>query len=139
MIYNGEHSITFDQKINTWNDWHLIPSSRPSVNPPSIKTRYIDTSLKNGLIDQTEIFEERVVNYGQMEGTFEFIIDNEMGPYFAQAMYFKIMEYLHGKVHEIYLDDDPYTIYTGRFYVSSFDPSEGHYSKIVIGYNLSIK
>ena len=37
--------------INTWNDWHLIPSSRPLINPPSFKSNYIDIPGANGSID----------------------------------------------------------------------------------------
>lgn len=34
------HSITIGEK-NTWDDWHLIPTSRPLVNPPSVNTHLI--------------------------------------------------------------------------------------------------
>ena len=42
------HSITFDNEKNTWDDWHLIPSSRPLVAPPSIKSNYVDVAGVDG-------------------------------------------------------------------------------------------
>ena len=35
------HSITFGNK-NTWNDWHLIPTSRPVFGLPSLKKKTLD-------------------------------------------------------------------------------------------------
>ena len=47
------HSITFGDK-NTWDDWHLIPSKRPSFNPPNVKSQYVDIPGGNGVLDLTE-------------------------------------------------------------------------------------
>ena len=44
------HSITIGSK-NTWDDWYLIPSSRPVVNPPKPKTKYIDIPGADGHLD----------------------------------------------------------------------------------------
>ena len=38
------HSITFDNEKNTWDDWQLIPSSRPLVVPPSSKANYVNVA-----------------------------------------------------------------------------------------------
>lgn len=138
MIYNGEHSITFDNEVNTWNDWHLIPTLRPSINPPSVKSYGLETNLKNGIIDLTEIFHKGIINYGNNEGNFEFMIDNTINENFSNMIYSKIMNFIHGKNHEMFLDDDPDKIYYGRFSVDSFNPDQ-YYSKIVIGYNISLK
>ena len=44
------HSITIGTK-NTWDDWHLIPKSRPLVNPPSVKTNVVDIPGGDGALD----------------------------------------------------------------------------------------
>ena len=49
------HSITFGEK-NTWDDWHLIPSSRPVFNPPVFREKFIDIPGVSGLLDLSTIY-----------------------------------------------------------------------------------
>ena len=45
------HSITFYTgtiKLNTYDDWHLVPETRPLVTPPTQKTKYLDIPGANG-------------------------------------------------------------------------------------------
>ena len=55
------HSITFGTK-NTWDDWHLIPKTRPLVNPPTVKTNYVDIPCGDGVLDLTETLACRPVH-----------------------------------------------------------------------------
>ena len=48
--YNDE-SI---RRINTWDDWHMLPTARPMFTPPDVKTNYIDIPGGNGSLDLTE-------------------------------------------------------------------------------------
>jgi hypothetical protein len=123
------HSITFGDK-NTWDDWHLFPSSRPVFNPPSPKVKYIDIPGGDGQLDLTESLRGDV-NYGNREGSFEFIVDN--GHEEWHQIYSKIMDYLHGQKMRAFLEDDPDYYYEGRFFVNQWK-SDPHYSKIVISY-----
>ena len=70
------HSITFinsqNKEKNTWDDWYLIPSSRPVFNPPSVKTQYIDIPGANGQIDLTESLTGYPV-YKNREGSWNFM------------------------------------------------------------------
>ena len=38
------HSIIISGK-NTYDEWGLVPMSRPVVNPPTVKTTYVDPRL----------------------------------------------------------------------------------------------
>lgn len=131
------HSINFarfsDKKFtNTWDDWHLVPSSRPVINPPGLKKTYIDLPGGNGQLDYTEaltgypLFENR-------EGSLEFYVMNGYQEWIE--LYSKICNFLHGKRMIMILDDDPDWEYQGRFTVNNWK-SDKDYSKITIDYNV---
>lgn len=126
------HSITFGDK-NTYEDWHLAPSSRPVFNPPKAKTKYLDIPGASGSIDLTEsltsfpIFEDR-------EGDFEFYVLNGYEDW--QVLYSEIMDYLHGRSMIAIPEDDPAYHYVGRFTVDKWK-SDPYWSKITIGYRVN--
>lgn len=125
------HSILFGDK-NTWDDWHLVPSSRPLFNPPSVKTKYVDIPGYNGSLDLTESLTKYPV-FNNREGSFEFYVMNGYWEWYEA--YSTIMNYLHGKEMRAYLEDDPSFFYIGRFAVNSWK-SDKDYSKIVIDYSV---
>ena len=130
------HSITFvnssGEEKNTWDDWYLIPSSRPVFNPPSVKTQYIDIPGANGQIDLTESLTGYPV-YKNREGSLEFYVEN--GHKDWDVLYSEVMEFLHGQYLTAYLEDEPSYVYEGRFTVNEWK-SDKWWSSIVIGYNL---
>lgn len=123
------HSITFGDK-NTWDDWFLVPSSRPVFNPPSPKTTYIDIPGADGHLDLTGAVSGEVV-YDCRKGSIEFIVDNWHREW--HELYSEIMDYLHGQTMKAVLEDDPSHYYEGRFTVNQWK-SEPVNSKIVIDY-----
>lgn len=123
------HSITFGDK-NTWDDWHLIPSSRPVFNPPKLKTKYIEVPGSNVVIDLTDIM-GGCPTYQYREGSIEFYVQNGYGEW--QERYSGIMNYLHGKHLRATLEDDPTYVYEGRFTVNKWS-SDKIASKITIDY-----
>lgn len=125
------HSITYGEK-NTWDDWHLIPSSRPVFNPPSTKTQYVDLPGGNGQIDLTEALTGYPV-YENRTGSHEFYVENGYKEW--SDLYSEIMNYLHGKSMEAYLEDDPYYVYVGRFEVNEWKSDKWN-SVITIDYNV---
>lgn len=125
------HSITYGEK-NTWDDWHLIPSSRPVFNPPSTKTQYVDLPGGNGQIDLTEALTGYPV-YENRTGSHEFYVENGCKEW--SDLYSEIMNYLHGKSMEAYLEDDPYYVYVGRFEVNEWKSDKWN-SVITIDYNV---
>lgn len=137
------HSVTFGS-MNTWNNWHLIPTSRPVFDPPEVKTQYVDIPGGNGVLDLTESLNGRV-SYGQRKGSMEFavvssykaldgeFVDRTYGEW--QDRYMMIMNYLHGKKLKAVLEDDPYWYYEGRFTVNQWKSDE-HRSMITIDYDV---
>ena len=125
------HSITFGNK-NTWDDWFLIPTSRPVFNPPKPKTHYVDIPGADWHLDMSESLTGEIA-YEAREGSFEFIVDNGHREWYE--LYSEIMEHLHGKTMIAILEDDPRHYYEGRFTVDSWD-SESHNSMITIDYSV---
>ena len=125
------HSITFGTK-NTWDDWHLVPTSRPVVNPPAQKVKTLEIPGGDGLIDLSTSLTGYPV-YQNRTGSFEFLVMNDYKPW--QQAYTDIMDYLHGFTMQMVLEDDPDYYYTGRFAVNAWK-SEQNWSKIVIDYSV---
>ena len=133
------HSIDFGDK-NTWESWHLIPTSRPVVAPPKQKTKIVDIPGGSGVIDLSESLTGYPV-FNNRTGSFEFLIVNNM---YAEAndttpswvdVYTDITKHLHGKTMKMVLEDDPDYYYEGRFAVDQWN-SDKTYSKITISYDV---
>lgn len=125
------HSITFGEK-NTWDDWHLIPSSRPLFNPPGVKTNYVDIPGGDGVLDLTTALAGRAL-YNNRTGSIEFYVENGFKDW--TALYSEIMIYLHGQKMRAILEDDPAYYYEGRFNVNAWK-SDKDRSVITIDYDV---
>ena len=129
------HSITFgknDVWKNTWDDWHLIPKTRPVFNPPQIKTHYIEIPGGDGVIDLTEYLTGRP-KFGNRTGSFEFYVDNDFKDW--THLYSELLEQFRGQQLMAILEDDPAYYYFGRFSVNNWK-SDAARSSIVIDYNV---
>ena len=137
------HSITFgdgalDSKgrfagKNTWDDWHLIPSTRPVVAQASAPTSLVDIPGRDdGPIDLTEYLTGGVV-YGQRSGSFEFLVDNDHE--YWETIRKKITDFLHGQHMKMVLEDDPGFYYEGTFSLNKWS-SEATNSRVTISYVL---
>lgn len=129
------HSITIGNDSvskNTWNDWHLIPESRPLFNPPSVKFNYVDIPGADGSLDLTTVMTGKPL-YENRTGSWTFIAENGYREW--QKLYSDISVYLHGRKFRATLEDDPEFYYEGRFSVNQWR-SDPYWSKIVIDYNV---
>ena len=126
------HSITFGEK-NSWDDWCLIPTSRPNVAPPQIKTKYVEIPGTDGQVDLSELLAGRPL-YDMRSGSWEFILQPEKWA-FEDAVTV-IMGYLHGKRLRVVLEDDPEYYYEGRLTVNSLK-CDKNWNIITINYNFS--
>ena len=126
------HSVTFGDK-NTWDDWHLIPESRPVFLPPETKTNYVDIPGADGKLDLSEALTGEML-YKNRTGSINFYVDN--GHEDWTVLYSKIMNYLHGQKMKVWLEDDPYFYYEGRFSVNTWK-SEKARSQITIDYDVA--
>lgn len=132
------HSVTFGDK-NTWDDWHLIPSSRPVFNPPTLKTKTLEIPGGDGKIDLSEALTGYPV-YNNRVGSMEFIVVNDSYDLVKThqewyAVYSDIMDYLHGQQLQAFLEDDKEYYYEGRFTVNNWK-SDKNYSLITIDYDV---
>ena len=117
---------------NTWDDWHLIPSSRPLFNPPPVKTSFVEIPGGDGILDLTTAMTGKPM-YSNRTGSWEFYVENGFKGW--TVLYSEIMMYLHGQKLLAILDDDQAYYYEGRFSVNQWrsDPAQ---SLIVIDYNV---
>lgn len=125
------HSIRFDDK-RSWEDWHLIPSSRPVFSPPPLKSKYVDIPGTDGHTDLTTLFSE-FPTYGNRKGSFEFVVADGYASW--DETYASIIQHLHGHDIRAVLDDDPNYFYKGRFTVNQL-VSNKSYSSIVVDYDV---
>lgn len=125
------HSITIGSK-NTWNDWHLIPTTRPLFNPPTVKTNLVNIPGGDGLLDLTTALTGRPT-YNNRTGSWTFIVQNGFKDW--ATLYSEIMDYLHGRHFLAVLEDDMEYYYEGRFSVNQWQ-SNKDWSQIVIDYNV---
>jgi len=140
LWYNATHSITFVRTIdnqevrkNTWTDWHAVPSSRPQVNPPEVKTKFINIPGAHGQIDMTGAVTGGI-RYSNTEGDIELILRNSYpSDNLWYEVYNDILKFLHGQVVKIIFEDHSNLYWEGRTTVSSIT-SEKMYTKIKIAY-----
>ena len=127
-----------ERHINTWDDWHIVASSRPSINLPEYKQNLIEITGMSGSIDISNVLTGYPL-YGNREGSIEFIILNQYNRPDAEhwvEVYHKISKFLHGRRLKMVLtDDEPNFYYTGLFTVSDFQSGENN-STITINYIL---
>ena len=126
------HSITFGDK-NTFDDWHLIPTSRPVIAPPPFRSHTEDIPGGFGSLDLSEALTGYPL-YDNRTGTLEFAVVNDAWSDWSLA-YQTILNYLHGRRMKMILEDDPSYYYIGRFTVDNWDSGENH-STITINYDL---
>lgn len=142
----SKHSVIISTK-NTYDEWGLIPTERPTVRPAEVKSSYVELPGSSESIDYTEIL-TGMVHYGQRTGTWVFYFDTEApkfrtGKYLELKMngrlwayiYSELLNYTHGKVHSIVLEDEPDVVYTGRLTITGFDASS-RFSRVSINYNI---
>jgi len=125
------HSIYIGDK-NTWDDFHLIPNSRPVVAEPDPRTMYINVYGNDGDLDATES-RTGDVQYKNREGSWDFTVANDYENW--EVLHHKIANYLHGKKFKIILEDDPNYYYIGRITFSEWN-SDKNWSKVTLDYHL---
>lgn len=125
------HSIQIGSK-NTYDDWHLLSTSRPVVAAPQPKLIFEEVPGSSNTIDLSESL-TGAVEYYDRSGSFEFIVENDYVSW--ELLYSEIMTYLQGRTFKMILEDDPNYYYEGRFAVNEWR-SEKDWSKIVIDYRL---
>ena len=119
---------TKGEQMHTYDDWGLIPASRPVVSLPEVKTSYVECDAIDGSgIDVSEALTGYPL-YKHRKFSQEFYRqskDNWSGGFD------RIFNWLHGRKIKMILDDDPSHFYTGRVQITS-PKSDSYWSTITI-------
>ena len=129
------HSLIFQHgntKINTWDNWHLIPSSRPVLAQPTPAYTFVEIPGADGSMDITDYLIGRPT-YSDRQGTFEFYVENDFGNWASRRE--EIAGFLDGRKMKLYLEDEPQYYYEGRFFFKQWIPDASH-SKVTIEYRV---
>lgn len=125
------HSIYIGEK-NTWDDFHLVPSTRPVVASPEVRTMYIDVHGTDGTLDLSTALTGGI-QYKNREGSWSFVVANWYENW--EVIHHKLSNYLHGKQFKIVLEDDPHYYYLGRLSINEWK-SDKINSSVTINYYL---
>lgn len=130
------HSITFtvgSTSKNTWNQFHLIPSTRPVVAQPTPTFKYVDIPGRDGSIDLTNYLIGRPT-YSDRSGSFKFYVANDYGRWEKRKL--DLAKFFDGKKEmKMELEDDPHYYYLGRFYLADWTPGASN-SEVTINYRV---
>ena len=137
-MYDGQHSIIFgpidgSAGVNTWTNWYLIPTSRPTMSMPGAQNRFTEIPGMSWSFDNSDYLTPDMM-FADRSGSFEFLVDNDHANWVS--IYDAVRDYLNGKRLRMTLTDDPAWYYEGRFTVDQFrsDPKN---SRITIGYRVA--
>lgn len=131
-MYNEEHGVTIGH-YHSWKHWHLVPVSRPVINPPTERTNLVTVTGMDGSWDLSQAVAQRPV-YNDREGTLEFYVENDYWDW--NTAYTTIQNALGGKRHMVILDDDRSHFYYGAVWVDKWKSDKGH-STIALKYRLN--
>ena len=146
-----KHSILFgDGTLNngqfvgldTYKDFHLIPTSRPTIAMPGIETKFVTIPGRNGTLDLSDFLRSDHPAFGDRSGSFEFVVENDFDEdarpeEFWMTIYPKLVNAIHGKKLKMVLaEDDPDYYWEGRFSVEKFEPGDGTHSEVGITYQV---
>lgn len=131
------HSITFIDENgvskNTWDDWFMIPTDRPSFVYPKREIQISENPIEDGFgYDATQSLTGQYT-VGLSEGTLTFAVDNGHANWVDR--YSELLTFLHGKRLKAILEDEPDIYYEGRFKIMW--SSEPDWSKVQISYSIN--
>lgn len=123
-----------DHYINTWDDWFLIPSSRPVISPPIERTNFVTVPGRDGKLDYSQSVSGRAV-FDNRTGKIEFYLENDVQGWDWETAYTTICETLKGKRVRFALEDNPAHYYEGLLWVNAFKSQKGN-SIITLEYDV---
>ena len=69
------HSVTFGDK-NSYDEWRMVPTSRPVITPPAVKKKTLEIPGANGVLDISSSLTGFPV-YENRTGSIEFVVLND--------------------------------------------------------------
>lgn len=126
-----KHSVIIGG-IDLYKKWSLIPTSRPVIAAPKIKSYTIDIPGADGKIDVSDQPSGYPVFNNRM-GSLEFLVEDQETPW--NELHTDIINTLHGRELKMRLADEPDWYYKGRFFFNEWR-SEKDWSRVTIEYDL---
>lgn len=114
---------------NSYDDFHLIPKTRPLVEVPSPKTNYVDIPGGNGSLDFTDALNGYPV-YNNRSGNWEFYVENGHGNW--ADLYSNLLAKLHGKRMMVVLEDDIKSVYN-EYYQRDIGAAKTYIGRLSVG------
>lgn len=125
-------SNSFEKR--TYDDWYLIPTSRPCIQPPKPKTQAVDVPGANGVTDLSRSLTGYPV-FMNRTGANEYMIENDKWPKWIDPLT-EVSNKLNGQYLRMYFEDDePEYYYIGTWSVTNYQAGE-FYSTLNIEYDL---
>ena len=128
--------------VDTYEDWHLVPTSRPTIAMPGVASKFVSIPGRDGSLDLSEFIRAERPAYGDRSGSFEFYVENSYDmssnpKEFWMTIYPRILNEIHGRKFKMVLaEDDPDYYWEGRFSVDKYEPGDGSRSTVSITYVL---
>lgn len=142
IVYNKTHTVTFTklkesdlsplQQKDSWEDFYMVPSSRPYIVVPNPRIQFVNLPRSNTILDTTD-FLTKNTTYEAREGDLEFIIDHDRWDNWSES-FDALSEFFDGSIFHCVLNDQPDYKYTGRIYVLNYKP-DSNYSTVTLHYN----
>lgn len=130
----GSDGYTVENPTFAWDDWGLIPTSRPYISVP--KANYVLAQIPNSSnrINITN-FMPGGMTYESRTGEWQFAIDHtkKLWKNWYDG-YYAIEKYFHGSKMIVSLNEDQTKLYDGRISISAYDPGD-NYSTITLSYD----
>lgn len=131
------HSLTFEKSrtnvINTWDQWNLIPSSRPVFAQPTPTYKYVDIPGRDGQLDLSDYLLGSRPVYSDRKGQFDFYVANNGRSWLSKRE--EIAGFLDGTKMKCRLENDVGRYYYGRFFLKEWK-SEANFSHVIIEYQV---
>lgn len=125
------HSVTIGDK-NTWDDWHLIPSTRPTINPPKRVDKVVTIPGSSIPLDMSNYNAGHPV-YSNRTGNLVFEVVNDYRDW--TEAFTDLGNYLQDRYDRMVLEDDPKYYFYGKFLLESWTPNK-NWSEVSIAYDL---
>ena len=134
-------SVTFrnanGQKKNTWEDWHLIPTTPPMIAPPEPEYNYVDIpGSLDGPLDLTGALSNGKPTFKNSSGTWQFYWVPQSNAETRVNVVRDIRRFLNGGRFVVSLEEDPGFYHVGRFSLSDVSVGKDP-TKVTLKYQVS--
>ena len=136
-IGNNRQMVSVAEEVyyDTWTDFHLIPTERPTVALPSASTKLVTIPGNSVPLDFSEYLTGHPL-FGNRSGSWSFLTDTAFVDQHGGWLAFdrNLRSKLHGRIRKVVLRDDPSYFYVGELALAQWATGNER-STITISYN----